>query len=111
MQSTVNKHLWISQCLPYNSDDYKNYDYLEGTKDRSFRLLCHLFDYIYLLILPLTEKQDKDQIIAHYTSFFSNSAEFRGITKLNNLRQNDWIDYFMTHVLYDMEQIKKNLNV
>jgi hypothetical protein len=53
---------WVSRTLGHDSDDYKNYDYFEGKKDRVSRILTHLFDQCYLLLYPILNYDSKEQI-------------------------------------------------
>ena len=98
---------YVTRCLSHNSDDYKNYDYLEGKKDRNFRILSHLFDHMFLILYPIVQKSRRTTIQRKYANFFNNDSLFRKeIKKLNNIEQKDYIDYFLSHILFDLEQVK-----
>lgn len=93
----------------HNCEEYDNYDILEGKQDRTTRILMHLMDHLFMIMLPFICK--RRDIRAKYEKYFNNNSTFKEITKMNNIAQNDFIDYFSTHIMYHLEQISSKINI
>ena len=101
-----------TRTLNFNSDDYKNYDYLEGQQDRVSRVLTHLFDHCYLLMYPIFNYDCKDQIDAVYKNFFKNDEMMSTLLKkMNNIQIQNCTDYFLAHIMFDIEQVMNGCNI
>ena len=112
LQKQCVKEYKVHNVLPYNDDEYKSYDILEGEVPRTERILKHLLDHAYLLIMPYLVGDKNQEAKKKLKAFFDGNKEFKEVyKKMNNIRLRDYIDYFMAHVMFDAEMIGANLNI
>jgi hypothetical protein len=102
---------WLQRTMPFNGDDYKNYDYFEGDKDRVERILTHFFDNAYLLLYPTINIDIKDKIDQIYSNAFKSDPNQETFKIINNTRIQSYEDYYLAHLMFDIEQIMNKCNV
>lgn len=61
----------IHNLLPYNDDEYKSYDILEGEQPRTVRIMKHMFDHCFLLTMPyLVKPKEKKKLKDKMADYF-----------------------------------------